>query len=63
VAKARLRPRVYELLSEAVEIGIAQGWRRARKHTSRPSPQLVQQEIYRAVMEQAGERFDFEERR
>lgn len=41
---------VYEILSRAVESGVGYGYRRAHKHTNRPTEDVITQEIYNAVM-------------
>ena len=48
--KPRLRANTYEVVSRAVEEGIAYGWNRARKHTDEPSPEQEKEAIYEAVM-------------
>ena len=55
--KAALVPRVWPLLQEAIEAGVAYGWQRAHKHTSRPGEALVKAEIEKAVTDAVCERF------
>jgi len=50
----------YKVLSEAVEHGITYGWRRAHKHSEDPSEQVIQGEIFSAIMLEISEYFSFE---
>ena len=51
--------KVYRVLSEAVERGVAYGYNRAHKHTDTPSEEAVKQQVYDAVMQELSEAFDF----
>ena len=60
VAKPAIRFRAYDLIAQAVETGVAYGWRRAHKHVDKPEEQKVQEEIESAVMGALCEIMDFE---
>lgn len=45
-----IRVRTYGIVAEAVERGIAEGWRRAHKHTTHPTPDAIRDALYDAVM-------------
>lgn len=51
----------YAVLCRAVEEGVAAGWAHAHKHTDTPSPEYVQAEIERGVMDAIGEVFTFDD--
>lgn len=53
-----LRVNVYEVMTRAVEEGIAYGWRRAHKHTDTPSEETIRDEIERGVMNALMEVFE-----
>lgn len=59
--RARVTLRPYDLVSEAVESGIAWGWQRAHKHTDTPTEEQVKDQIHRHVMNEICEVVDFEE--
>ena len=52
-----LVPRVWPLLTEAVEAGVQRGWNRAHKHTDTPEEARILDEIHTAVMAELCERF------
>lgn len=56
-----LKVNVYEVLSRAVEEGVASGWRRAHKHTDKPDAESVMLSIDDAVMGAICEVFVFED--
>ena len=60
-----MRPREYPLLCEAVEVGVAHGWRRAFKHREDPLPEAeaaqVREAIAEAVLSDILERFALED--
>ena len=56
-----MKPKTYNILSEAIEDGIRYGYQRAYKHTDDPDRGVIENEIYRAIMEQIEQYFDFEE--
>lgn len=57
----KLRPRsdlkvnTYVVMGRAIEEGINYGWNRAHKHTDRPSPEQIKQEIENAIMNSLSE--------
>lgn len=57
---ATVRVRVYDVVSRAVEEGVAAGIRRAHKHTDAPTAADVHDEVERAVMLALGEVLDWE---
>lgn len=48
--RSAIRVNVYEVVSRAVEEGIAYGYRRAHKHEESPGEEHVKAEIEQAVM-------------
>ena len=52
----------YRILSDAVENGIAAGWRRAHKHTDTPTQEGIKCEIEREIMNRICEIFIFPDR-
>lgn len=54
----RLVAKVWPLLEDAVEAGIAYGWHRAHKHVETPEPDAIRDAIQAAVMNAIAERFD-----
>lgn len=56
-----LKVKVWPVLREAVEIGVAYGWRRAHKHVEHPTPEAIQEEQAQAIMNEIGERVTVED--
>lgn len=50
----------FAIMDRAVEEGIAAGYRRAHKHTDKPSEQVLKESIFNAVMSEICEFFFFE---
>lgn len=61
VGKGGLRVRAYPVLRQAVEAGVAYGWRRAYKYVDNPTESAVRDCIEEAVMGQICEAFEFDE--
>ena len=59
--KASIKINAYRIIDDAVERAITYGYRRAHKHTDRPSEQLIVQEVHRAVMNDLCEILKFDE--
>lgn len=55
-----LRAKVYPLLVEAIEAGVAYGLNRAHKHTDTPTREQIAEAIEQAVMNEMCERFQFD---
>jgi hypothetical protein len=55
----RVRVRVYDVLSDAVEGAVTRGWYRAHKHTDAPGEDYVCNEIREAVMGALCDLLDF----
>lgn len=53
-----LRPKTWEVLTMAVEEGVALGYHRAHKHVDQPDEQQLRQAIEEAVMGCIAEWFD-----
>ena len=49
--KLKVKANVHEIISRAVEEGVAYGWRHAHKHTDEPNEEFVKNEIETAVMD------------
>lgn len=58
--KLRLVCRAYTLALDAVERGIDVGWRRAEKHTTRPTETERRGAIFLAVIESLNDLIDWE---
>ena len=58
--QATVRIDAYEVISRAVEAGIGYGWRRAHKHTNKPSDESVYDAIFTAVMNEICEVVKFD---
>jgi hypothetical protein len=56
----KMKPKIYNILSEAIEEGITLGYRRAHKHVDNPSEQHILDSIHDSIMNQVCEYFDFE---
>ncbi len=59
--EGEIKVRVFMVVDEAIENGVKYGWNRAHKHTDAPSPETVQDEICRAVMNELSTWLDFGE--
>ena len=55
-----MKPKIYNIISEAIEVGISAGYRKAHKHVDEPSDQHVIDSIHDSIMNQICEYFDFE---
>ena len=60
VPAAQLRVRVYDVLRDAIERGLAIGWRRAHKHPDKPTEEMMREQILLSVMAEVSEGFEFE---
>lgn len=60
VVSASIRIRAYDVISRAVEEGIARGWNRAHKHSDSPSPETIRIAIEEEVMLEISDVVDFE---
>lgn len=56
-----LQVKIFAVLSRAVEEGIGYGWNRAHKYTDTPSPEAVREAIYRAVLDEIDDYFEFDD--
>jgi hypothetical protein len=55
----RVRVDAYGVVCEAVENGIAYGWRRAHKHADAPGEEAICSAIYQAVINELCEALEF----
>jgi hypothetical protein len=55
-----MKPRTYNIFRECVGNGIRYGIRRAHKHTEEPTEDVLESEIYSAVMSEVDDKFEFE---
>lgn len=51
---------LYKIIDRAVEEGVAYGYRRAHKHTDKPSEQAIREQIKQAVMNELSEVIEWE---
>jgi len=56
-----MKPKMYHILSLAVEQGVREGWYRAHKHNDKPHEDSVKEYIEDAVMSAIHEYFIFDE--
>ena len=59
--KCCIVPKTYTILSEAVELGLSRGYKRAFKHTDNPDEDSILQCQLDAIMLEISDRFKFEE--
>jgi hypothetical protein len=59
MSKRRLSVKMYEIVSRAVEEGVALGVNRAHKYTDTPTREGIAEEVERAVMESLSDVIDF----
>ncbi len=55
-----LRARTYDILTEAIENGVACGWRRAHKHVEHPGEEAITESISREVLNALHEAFEID---
>lgn len=60
IGSETIRAKVYPLMREAVEAGVAYGWNRAHKHVDNPTPEAIREAIEQAVMSEIDQRFLFD---
>lgn len=58
-ASGSVRVRAYEVMSRAVDEGVAYGWNRAHKHDDHPDSDAIRNAVSDAVLQEIGEYFDF----
>lgn len=56
----RLKAKVYPLLCEAIEAGVAYGLTRAHKHTDTPTREQIAEAVEQAMLHELLERFEIE---
>lgn len=56
-----MRPKLYSILTDAVNKGIEHGWDRGHKHSDDPSEHHLKTMIEEEVWNYIGEVFDFED--
>lgn len=56
-----MRVRAYDVLSRAVEDGVAYGWHRAHKHTDAPGEDAIKEQILQSVLSEICEVFAFDD--
>ena len=61
VKSEQLVARVYPLLAEAIEAGVAYGLRRAYKYNDAPTRDELEEQVVREVLNAVMERFDVKE--
>lgn len=52
------KARIYEILSRAIEAGVAHGWRRAHKYSEDPGEEVIKHQIEQEVMSAICEIFE-----
>ena len=55
-----MKPKYYEILSNAIEAGCRYGVSRAFKHTEDPSLDAIEHEVHAAIMNSIAEVFEFD---
>ena len=61
MTKVKLKVKVWNVVSEAVEHGVVLGYNRAHKHTDNPDADMIQNHIQEAVMIELSEVVDFDD--
>ena len=56
-----MKPKFFPVLEQCIDQGITLGYNRAHKHVDNPSQEIIEHEIYQAVMNEIFEWFDFDE--
>lgn len=56
-----MRPKSYNILSYAIEVGLDCGWSMAHKQADNPGEDLIKDCIHDAIMSEISEWFDFDE--
>ena len=59
----KLKPNIYAILKECIEIGINAGYRRAFKHIDNPSEEIIKEEILKYVILEIVEKFNFDDQK
>jgi hypothetical protein len=49
------------VIEQCVEVGVGRGIRRAHQHTDAPTREDLEREVVRAILEEIGEWFEFDE--
>ena len=60
VSSSGMRVKTYNVLSRAVEDGIACGWRVTHKHTDTPGEDAIKEQVEMSVLNEICEWFEFE---
>jgi hypothetical protein len=56
-----VRVRERPVIEQCVEVGVMRGIRRAFKHSETPAREDLEREVVRAILEEIGEWFEFDE--
>lgn len=56
-----MKPKTYDILSDAIELGIECGYKRSFKHTEKPSKEHIIQNIHHYIMLEICEKFNFDD--
>lgn len=56
-----MKPKIYSILSSAIEDGISQGYKYAFKHTDSPCESMIVHHIRDAILSEISEYFVFDE--
>jgi hypothetical protein len=56
-----MKPKIYRVLSEAVENGIKYGWHRAHEHNDEPDQIEIKGALHNAIMFEISEYFHFKD--
>lgn len=55
-----MRVKIYPVLQQAIQEGVAYGWSRAHKHVDKPTKESIQEHIEEAVLNAICEWFEFD---
>ena len=58
--KPQIQVKVYPVLERAVDAGVNYGYRRAHKHTDKPSEETIKEAICQQVMNELCEALEFD---
>ena len=56
----KLKPNVYTILQECIEIGINSGFNKAHKHTDTPNEEHIKEQILHYIMLEISKKFKFD---
>lgn len=56
----KLKPNIYAILDECIQIGIEAGWNKAYKYSDKPTEEEIKIQIQHYIMLEISEKFKFD---